>query len=538
MSGKVVHYPVPGVTLQRCAAVQRSAGDGEEQAPVSVLQDAILLRVPQNAATKKTKTKVTKMDYVNERKNSTKSSDRESDKDSVTKKCASPPSLPELKGVKKSSSVPSLPEVKMVANKLTKVPLFTSPDMALLNVPPKDLSSKKIIPLTAKKQIITSPIDNKTVSLQTSVSSNEEPKFIPYEPYRGCVKPIFKRKKSKGKGKTKVQQDIAYKSQPCLGQWKEEQEEEPVKEPSTAEDVNIEQLANEKVKILVADFEKEKLMWEQQKHQWEEERATLQKELAQIKQEKMTLNDQLSVQSQVNSELKKLLVASVGEDVQGRVQCLTEDKARMATMIRRYSERVDKDYEEKEKIAIQCDVWRSKFLASGVLVDELAGWKATLMRRLDEAEEALHVLLDEHLVAQKHLASIFKLNKQLCDAFDPLAATSGTSTLTSADLLTLALEGDSLAETVRDRLLGDLGRAVGCNSINMEGLETLTPGEKIAQQVLEHGSNGTCSRMSLVECSTVSPGRSAMMHRFHPSTRYEHVTVNCCAHCNGEIKVV
>ena len=57
-------------------------------------------------------------------------------------------------------------------------------------------------------------------------------------------------------------------------------------------------------------------------------------------------------------------MASVGEDVQGRVQCLTEDKARMATMIRRYSEKVDKDYEEKERMGIQCDVWRSKFLGS------------------------------------------------------------------------------------------------------------------------------------------------------------------------------
>lgn len=54
----------------------------------------------------------------------------------------------------------------------------------------------------------------------------------------------------------------------------------------------------------------------------------------------------------------------MGEEVQGRVQCLTEDKARMATMIRRYSEKVDRDYEEKERIGIQCDVWRSKFLAS------------------------------------------------------------------------------------------------------------------------------------------------------------------------------
>ena len=40
------------------------------------------------------------------------------------------------------------------------------------------------------------------------------------------------------------------------------------------------------------------------------------------------------------------------------------------------------------------------------------------------------------------------------------------------------------------------------------------------------------------ECSTVCPGRSALLHRFHPNTRYEHLTVNCCSHCNGEIKVV
>jgi hypothetical protein len=66
----------------------------------------------------------------------------------------------------------------------------------------------------------------------------------------------------------------------------------------------------------------------------------------------------------VNSELKKLLVASVGEDVQGRMHCLTEDKARMATMIRRYSEKLDRDYEERERMTILCDVWKSKFLAS------------------------------------------------------------------------------------------------------------------------------------------------------------------------------
>lgn len=75
------------------------------------------------------------------------------------------------------------------------------------------------------------------------------------------------------------------------------------------------------------------------------------------------------------------------------------------------------------------------------------------------------------------------MNKQLREAFDPLAVQSGgVPPLASADLVTLAVDGNVLAETVRDRLLGDLGRSIGCE-LSLEGLETQTPGEKMARQV-------------------------------------------------------
>lgn len=75
------------------------------------------------------------------------------------------------------------------------------------------------------------------------------------------------------------------------------------------------------------------------------------------------------------------------------------------------------------------------------------------------------------------------MNKQLREAFDPLASASNPPPpLASADLVTLAVDGSGLSETVRDRLLGDLGRAVG-DGIDTEGLETFTPGCKIARQV-------------------------------------------------------
>ena len=65
----------------------------------------------------------------------------------------------------------------------------------------------------------------------------------------------------------------------------------------------------------------------------------------------------------VNSEVKKLLVASVGEDIEAKVDYLTQDKARLAADIRQFSNQISKDFEEKEKLSVQSDVWKSKFLA-------------------------------------------------------------------------------------------------------------------------------------------------------------------------------
>merc|ERR1719350_942291 len=95
---------------------------------------------------------------------------------------------------------------------------------------------------------------------------------------------------------------------------------------------------------------------------------------------------QLKIQIQVNSEVKKLLVASVGEDIEAKVDYLTQDKARLAADIRQYSSKISKDFEEKEKLSVESDLWKSKFLASSVIVDELARWKGTLMQRNEDCD--------------------------------------------------------------------------------------------------------------------------------------------------------
>lgn len=72
----------------------------------------------------------------------------------------------------------------------------------------------------------------------------------------------------------------------------------------------------------------------------------------------------LLLNAQVNRELKKLLVASLGEDLEARVHFLSEDKAQLAADVRAYAQRLTQGREEIDRLAIHADVWRSKFLAA------------------------------------------------------------------------------------------------------------------------------------------------------------------------------
>lgn len=74
--------------------------------------------------------------------------------------------------------------------------------------------------------------------------------------------------------------------------------------------------------------------------------------------------------------------------------------------------------------------------------------------------------------------------RQIEDAFDPLhVECGGASALESCDALSLAVGVSTVAENLRDRLLGTLGRAVGGTDFRLPA-ETRTPGEKMALQVM------------------------------------------------------
>lgn len=87
-------------------------------------------------------------------------------------------------------------------------------------------------------------------------------------------------------------------------------------------------------------------------------------QIAGLKKERDSCESQLKFQVQVNSELKNLLVAAVGEDLQTRVNVLTEDKLQLARALLNSAHNISSHTEQIEYLASQSEVWRSKFLAS------------------------------------------------------------------------------------------------------------------------------------------------------------------------------
>lgn len=76
---------------------------------------------------------------------------------------------------------------------------------------------------------------------------------------------------------------------------------------------------------------------------------------------------------QVNRELKKLLVASVGDDLQYHFERLAREKNQLILENEALGRSLAHTTEQLERMSIQCDVWRSKFLASRYEVDQVIG---------------------------------------------------------------------------------------------------------------------------------------------------------------------
>ncbi len=112
---------------------------------------------------------------------------------------------------------------------------------------------------------------------------------------------------------------------------------------------------------------------------------------------------QLRKQIEVNRELKRLLVASVGNDLQLRLEQMVREKAELSHNLDASMQQLAESCEELDRVSIECDVWRTKYLASRVMIDELASWKAELSLHFRESLRALQCLMAERREVTKEL---------------------------------------------------------------------------------------------------------------------------------------
>ncbi|CAH1270104.1 BLZF1 [Branchiostoma lanceolatum] len=241
---------------------------------------------------------------------------------------------------------------------------------------------------------------------------------------------------------------------------------------------------------------------------------------------------ELGIQSEVNKELKKLLVASVGSDLQYQFERMAREKAQLSVDYDNVVQQHADLAEEVERLSIQCDVWRSKFLGSRTQVSQLIDLRNAIYQQFGKAQEAINDIMQERVPIRKEMVETYRLLDQLVKALrwgkpQPLQQAANPRNMKE-----LVQANHRLVSAVSAQLLGNIKPM---NSANQETVESgigLTTAEAAAAQALNMNFD-----LQLPSPESAAPV-GKMSGRFHPQHKYEEITVNCCDKCKGEIKVV
>lgn len=215
-----------------------------------------------------------------------------------------------------------------------------------LNYRPSEAIRKSLQPVEAKCPIFSIPryIPKERKTPKCLIQKPKEPKFVPYEPYKAAIEPIIRNvkivKKEVVKAKSIKSNDVDI--------------QDLVSQLSEVRNIELN-------KMNAHDSTSDEFI---SKHQWECEKKCYENDIKNLRETNAHLENQIKFQTQVNSELKTLLVAAVGEDLESRVQHLTEDKLQLARALLKSANHITSHQEQMEWLSGQCEVWRSKFLAS------------------------------------------------------------------------------------------------------------------------------------------------------------------------------
>lgn len=292
---------------------------------------------------------------------------------------------------------------------------------------------------------------------------NKLPKFIPYEPYTGAVNPIVPELKS-GSVTPRTMKTKSNRNNLDIGILVTQMSSMRTQE---LQETKMDKHSNDKTQANIQgaiEGSKDK-----------KELEILKIEFKKIKDERDYYQGQFKFQTQVNAELKNLLVASVGEDLLTRVNVLTEDKLQLARALLDTANNLTTHTEQIEFLAGQCEVWRSKFLASSVMVEELARWKADLTQKNQMLNESTKRLLHTtHQLRQLQLDMLKNLK---------FLAKIRYLNLPASDVVTLSAENLNILQQMV--LHSGVGMPEGDICISSASTSPLCESEKYAVQALE-----------------------------------------------------
>lgn len=231
-------------------------------------------------------------------------------------------------------------------------------------------------------------------------------------------------------------------------------------------------------------------------------------------QDKEGLSNQLKVQTEVNRELKKLLVASVGDDLQYHFERMAREKNQLILENETLTKNLAQTSEQLERMTIQCDVWRSKFLASRVMAEELRNMRTAMQHQIREAHSAIQDLLSEREQFCQEMIETHRLLEQLIVSLQwgrPQTYYSCAQPQSTAELI---LANQKLAKSIYSHLLGSVN-SFPCKNASAPVEPCSTPAEKMAEMVLRKLDPVTCNQ----QCSEEKPFSSSFVPPFLSSRK-------------------
>ncbi|PZC86062.1 hypothetical protein B5X24_HaOG213020 [Helicoverpa armigera] len=343
------------------------------------------------------------------------------------------------------------------------------------------------------------------------------PKFVPYEPYPAAVKPMTPQTASKGMKKSRNNMDI----NTLISQMS--QMNTSLKEFKPRPKLNS---TGDKTSLDVDTSNTEKV--------------EMQKKIDDLTHENESLKEQLKQQVQVNKELKTMLVASMGEDLETQVQSLNEDKKHLANALLNSAQHLSTHQEQTEWLAGQCEVWRSKFLASSLMVEELAQCKKLLSDKTENLQQAIKQLLDERCRARDMMLCTYKNLYSLHEKWlENIAITEyvGNSKMYNRPIGNLNFNATIPHSTnildmtsVNLKLSENISSSVEKQDIShLNSLPSVTEGEKNAENVMA---------MPLDVKKVNEAPVNALVHHAYSSSGNTVRPIASCVHCHGRVQLL